>query len=97
MKLVIDIDEEEYTGIKNAINSLIKNGVERASMSKICLAILDGVQLPKEATNGDMIKAMFPNVYVEECDYDIFTTLDGETRFTYDWWNAPLGTLCVED
>jgi hypothetical protein len=44
-----------------------------------------------------MIKAMFPNVYVEECDYDIFTTLDGETRFTYDWWNAPLGTLCVED
>jgi hypothetical protein len=47
MKLVIDIDEEEYMGIKNAINSLIKNGVERASMSKVCLAILDGTPIPK--------------------------------------------------
>lgn len=47
------------------------------------IPILDGV------TNGDMIKAMFPNMYSEECEYDIFTTLDGDTRFTYDWWDSP--------
>lgn len=47
IELVIKIDEEEYINIKNAINSLIENGVERASMSKLCLAILDGTPLPK--------------------------------------------------
>jgi hypothetical protein len=53
IELIIKIPEEEYTGIKNAINSLIENGVERTSMSKICLAILDGVQLP--SGHGDLI------------------------------------------
>lgn len=47
IELVIKIDEEEYVNIKNAINSLTENGVERASMSKVCLAILDGTPLPK--------------------------------------------------
>ena len=46
-ELVIKIPEEEYINIKDAINSLIENGVERVSMSKICLAILDGTPLPK--------------------------------------------------
>jgi hypothetical protein len=55
MQVVIDIDEKEYINIKNAINSLIENGVERASMSKICLAILDGVQLP--SGHGRLIDA----------------------------------------
>lgn len=57
MELVIKISEEDYTDIKNAINSLIKNGVERASMSKICLAILDGTPLPKgHGRLGDLDK-----------------------------------------
>jgi hypothetical protein len=47
IELVIKISEEEYINIKNAINSLIGNGVESASMSKVCLAILDGTPLPK--------------------------------------------------
>lgn len=53
------------------------------------IPIHNAIIIPKGATNGDMIKALFPNMYIEECDYDIFTTLDDETRFTYDWWNAP--------
>lgn len=53
IELVIKIPEEEYINIKNAINSLIENGVERASMSKVCLAILDGTPLPKG--HGDLI------------------------------------------
>ncbi len=47
IELVIKISEKEYINIKNAINSLIENGVERASMSKVCLAILNGTPLPK--------------------------------------------------
>ena len=46
-ELVIKISEEEYINIKNAINSLIENGVERVSMSKVCLAILDATPLPR--------------------------------------------------
>ena len=53
IELVIKISEEEYINIKNAINSLIENDVERASMSKVCLAILDGTPLPK--VHGDLI------------------------------------------
>lgn len=54
------------------------------------ISIHNAIIIPKGATNGDMIKALFPNIYIEECDYDIFTSLDGEseTRFTYDWWYA---------
>lgn len=52
------------------------------------ISIHNAIIIPKGVTNGDMIKALFPNIYIEECDYDIFTSLDGETRFTYDWWYA---------
>ena len=48
MRLIIDIPEEDYINIKNAINSLIETGCERASMSQVCLAILNGTPLPKE-------------------------------------------------
>ena len=67
IELVIKISEEEYINIKNAINSLIENGVERALMSKVCLAILDGTPLPKG--HGDLIdrkellKQPMDNVY----------------------------------
>ena len=47
IELVVKLDEAEYINIKNAINSLIENGVERASMSEVCLAILDSTPLPK--------------------------------------------------
>jgi hypothetical protein len=52
MELVIKLSEEEYINIKDAINSLIENGVERALMSKVCLAIYDGTPLPKG--HGDL-------------------------------------------
>lgn len=47
VELIIKISEEEYINIKNAIFSLIDNGCERDSMPKVCLAILDGIRIPK--------------------------------------------------
>ena len=49
-----------------------------------------------DATNGDVIKALFPSTKVEEChkDYEgnphLYRVhgLDGVTDFTGDWWNA---------
>lgn len=55
MKLIIDIPEEDYINIKNAINSLIENGCERTSVSQVCLAIVNGTPLPEHATNRDVI------------------------------------------
>ena len=70
IELVIKIDESEYINIKNAINSLIENGVERASMSKVCLAILDGTPLPKG--HGRLIDADELKEYEQRwsCDYE---------------------------
>lgn len=64
--LVIKLDEEDYINIKNAINSLIENGLERASMSKVCLAILDGKPLPKG--HGRLIDA---DALKEEMEKDV--------------------------
>ena len=74
IELVINIPEEDYINIKNAINSLIENGVERASMSKVCLAILDGTPLPKG--HGRLIDAAiclnkaWQNFYKQEDEHE---------------------------
>lgn len=45
---------------------------------------------PRNATNGDMIMAMFPNakanVFVKEVGVN---GLDTYSTFTKKWWNAP--------
>ena len=55
--------------------------------------------LPDNATNGDVIKAMFPKGKVRRevsCTHDktVFSFPDGtyfgaECRFSTDWWNEP--------
>ena len=56
------------------------------------------IPIPPRATNGDMIKAMFPNAqidYHEESDLvDDYVTVfikgcDTCQDYSYDWWNAP--------
>lgn len=57
--------------------------------------IYNAILIPKNATNGDVIKALF-------AEYPVLNTLDGFTRmidpihnlfvtgrFHNDWWNAP--------
>lgn len=70
MKLIIDIPEDIYTSIKNGMR--YKDDVKYV-MDKIeqCTPI------PDNATNGDIIKTLFP----QEGDF--------ETDFDTDWWNAP--------
>lgn len=48
------------------------------------------IPIPEGATNGDVIKALFPRIKTKK-----FTTflrvIEGEEYIpmTYDWWNAP--------
>ena len=53
------------------------------------IPIHNAIIIPKGITNGDIIKALFPNIYTQRGEYDVFTTLDDCTTFTYDWWDAP--------
>ncbi len=57
------------------------------------------VCVPKDATNGDMIKAMFPNYKVQisagaVCMYYSHAEdyCGSWIKFDLDWWNAPFKT-----
>ena len=54
------------------------------------------VQIPDNATNGDVIKAVFPNIeWTGNCQDVDFYMLDGDTPYSAkmntfrSWWNAP--------
>jgi hypothetical protein len=52
-------------------------------------------ELPKNATNGDVIKAMFPrnnmlvNEFLGEKGTVFFESEDNVILYSLDWWNAP--------
>ena len=49
------------------------------------------IEIPDNATNGDMIKALFDIREIEEMEHCVFVTIypDYDTRFIKEWWNAP--------
>lgn len=60
--------------------------------------LVNAIPIPEGATNGDMIKAMFPNAeidYHEKSDLvDSYVTVfikgcDTCQDYSYDWWNEP--------
>ncbi len=57
MKLIIDIDED-YVKIIN------KNGASNYPEE----VIKNGTPIPDNATNGDVIKAMFPNIQISDSE-----------------------------
>lgn len=53
---------------------------------------LDVIVIPENATNGDMIKAMFSSASFVEVEYVPIIRMrvgDYYIDFTKDWWNAP--------
>ena len=49
------------------------------------------IEIPNGATNGDMIKTMFPNIEIEGIGGEIkcIAVKNGTSYFALDWWNAP--------
>ena len=88
MTLIIDIPDEDYNKIKD--NS--PDAFNYLTSWRLYDAIKNGIPLSDNPTNGDMIKAMFPNA-----DYEIgkqfvhITNINsiGELSISLDWWNAP--------
>ena len=103
MKVIANIPEEM---VQEMVQEL-KDGCFGAKYTLYDLAgaICNGVILPDNATNGDMIKAMFPYAcfeeYEDECRHIVIMWADGEASivisdFEWDWWNAPYKKENVE-
>ena len=66
---------------------------EKCNIRFIKERIKNGTPLPKKPTNGDMLKAMFPNM-VDSCweHKKYLTDVCGDytaIEYTENWWNAP--------
>lgn len=50
--------------------------------------------IPENATNGDLIRAIFPTADIKKRNNDKYRSVyvikvDNETVFSSDWWEAP--------
>lgn len=89
-------DKAEFGRDFDEILSLAIKGLESSTWIPVT------ERLPENATNGDVIKAMFTKGKVRRevsCTHDktVFSFPDGtyfgaECRFNTDWWNAPYKT-----
>ena len=86
MKRIIDIPEEDLDAIKFL---KVKGWASRHE-----LLILNGTPIPDNATNGEVIKTIFPYGKYSEYFADVeMKTEENDTRFKSvfdrDWWDAP--------
>ncbi len=105
MKVLIDIPNYEFNNdiadkfqdYFNRVKQDIANGTlcgnYEIETTEMFLASFKRLQvLPDNATNGDMIKAMFPLVEVDvrSNGYEVYFGIGTATQyFNYQWWNAP--------
>lgn len=84
MQIVIDIPKRIYDHI------LRTNMLVNSDRLEVTEAIINGTPLPKCTTNGDMIKAIFPEVDVTYNGFLVKVELEA-FGFTVEesWWNAP--------
>ena len=87
MKLIIEIDEDVYKKIV---------ADKYAIYDKMFYSIKNGTPIPDNATNGDVIKAMFPQWKLMENTFEEIVMFDIPMKDGYlehnacsrDWWNA---------
>lgn len=86
MKVLIDIPESILENIKE-FEMIVDD-----DNSDVADCILNGIPIPDNATNGDMIKTMFPSIKIDFETYtksEVVHFRDGDAEFSHDWWNAP--------
>ena len=96
MKRIIDINEK----IKEYIEQYIPIGGGDHVFcypDQIVEMIANGTPIPDNATNGDVIKAMFPNIQISDSEVmkNVYTgipygeLIGANIDCMRDWWNAP--------
>lgn len=84
MKILIDIPEDTHERITRPDRLFTDDDV-----NKICWAVYNGIPIPDNATNGDIVQMMFPNVNVYEHNGGATYSVNNEYNFNATWWNAP--------
>ena len=79
MKLIIDIPDKAYNRLLEEQHLPNRLDIE--------WVITHGTPIPDNATNGDVIKAIFPNMGVDIAGGVV--KANGYTQFDLSWWNAP--------
>ena len=88
MKLIIDIDEEDYYRIASGFGQ----EEDALLLEKV---FKNGTPIPDNATNGEVIKAIFDvteeHFYDEDRMVDVYglDRIYDPSTFYADWWNAP--------
>ena len=70
---------------ENKVNTFDTN------ISDVLKVLENCIEIPNGATNGDMIKTIFPNIEIEGIGGEIkcIAAQNGTSYFALDWWNAP--------
>lgn len=78
---------------ENAEGKLERGKITLGEFEKLIDPLRNVIPIPEGATNGDIIKAMFPNMNIQERN-NVSLDIKGQTiEFTgmalKEWWNAP--------
>ncbi len=88
IEVVIKIPEKTVNDIKD--NAMFAGSISSDVRWDVTSAIVNGTPLPDNATNGDVIKALFPqNKYIEGERYVIINGKTENISIWNNWWNTP--------
>lgn len=89
-----EIDEwQKNPSIRSILTSSIMGAWLMRRDANIELQLGEAIRIPQNATNGDVIKALFPNKGKYDTNGDTVTVW-GENQcvsFSLEWWEAPYG------
>ena len=76
---------------KEELTRNLKVNTFDTNISDVLKVLENCIEIPNGATNGDMIKTMFPYIEIEGIGGEIkcIATKNGTSYFALDWWNAP--------
>lgn len=93
MKVLIEIDEKTFKDFHETVVINIGRSGGKNIIEKCLKAISKGTPIPDNATNGDVIKVVFPNTESrldENTGIMLVKWVDGTVKtFKENWWNAP--------
>ena len=85
----ITISLDKIDSLKFALESIKVDRAYDLAYEKV-----DFIEIPEKATNGDMIKAMFPKAwrsnYIDSTNkFTLYIDDDHELEVDNDWWDSP--------
>ncbi len=90
MTIIIDIKKKNYKSVMLTQNRPIGQRLPYGLSD----TFKNGTILPDNLTNGDMIRAIFPDASFEKYATNnnlkpVLIIMNGITEFDLDWWDAP--------